>query len=226
MHQIIASQEDTANGGEQGLTGTEARTTAVSSGVTFLHRQNNASRVSPIGSSLALTSEKAPRVNRRKRRRVDDSEESEESAFETDARENVSTSRRTKRPRVERQAQRRRANSPRIEVPRRRQTTQPATSHPPSSRPPSAQPRGSREPEGRKHRVFWSDEEDRQLIRLVRKVGPHWARIEYTDAEEESPKLGSRNQISIKDRARQLKFNFLKFVITPRLYDLLASFGI
>lgn len=214
VHRIISSQETVPSPDDEDLAGTEARATVVSSGVAFLQRQSNASRVSPIRSSRPLADKETPRVNKRKRPRSVDSDESEESAFQTDTRQIASISRRAKKPRLERVSQNSTVSSPRRGPLARPQVNHPAASHPPSSRLSSVQPRGSREPE-RKLRIFWTKEEDRQLIRLVRKYGPHWARIEYMDAEEEAPKLKARNQISIKDRARQLKFNYLKFVLHP-----------
>ncbi|KAJ5820352.1 hypothetical protein N7474_005943 [Penicillium riverlandense] len=58
----------------------------------------------------------------------------------------------------------------------------------------------------------YSQEEDERLIFLIGKYGKHWSVIEKEDSfcpvDEGGPKLKGRNQVSLKDRARNLRAMF------------------
>lgn len=75
----------------------------------------------------------------------------------------------------------------------------------PSIRPSRPLPRGS-------NRNRWTIEECRQLQKLISELGPKWAMIKEVDGEEEVPKLSIRNQVNLKDKARQLVVDLLKYV--------------
>lgn len=62
----------------------------------------------------------------------------------------------------------------------------------------------------------YSQEEDERLIFLIGKYGKHWSVIEKEDSfcpvDEGGPKLKGRNQVSLKDRARNLRAMFDRYV--------------
>lgn len=65
-------------------------------------------------------------------------------------------------------------------------------------------------------RKFWSEEEDQRLINLAEKHGCSWAAIKRHDEiwpeEDGGPKLSDRNQVQLKDRARNIVMRLLKSV--------------
>ncbi|EFW18428.1 hypothetical protein D8B26_005211 [Coccidioides posadasii str. Silveira] len=169
---------------------------------TFLDRQKNAERISPIQPSPL--GDRGP-GRKTKRARSEESED-EESAFET-------TSRPSKRPRVVTEIRRRSPSRTAADRPQRAVSVASSSGR---RLPESLQSRESTPPledrptGGIVQRVRWTIEEDRQLIRLVGKYGSSWSRIKAADSNEENPKLENRNQVQLKDRGRQITFDYLR----------------
>ncbi|KMU84408.1 hypothetical protein CIHG_02193 [Coccidioides immitis H538.4] len=169
---------------------------------TFLDRQKNAERISPIQSSPL--GDRGPR--RKTKRARSEENEDEESAFET-------TSRPSKRPRVVTEIRRRSPSRTAADRPQRAVSVASSSGR---RLPESLQSREStptledRPTGGIVQRVRWTIEEDRQLIRLVGKYGSSWSRIKAADSNEENPKLENRNQVQLKDRGRQITFDYLR----------------
>ena len=61
-------------------------------------------------------------------------------------------------------------------------------------------------------RAYTEDEVDR-LLEMVALFGTAWARILEEDAiHEDGPLLQGRSQVQLKDKARNIKLDFLKYV--------------
>lgn len=63
-------------------------------------------------------------------------------------------------------------------------------------------------------RKAWTNEETKALIELIEEYGTSWAFLKERDKKQ---KLGSRDQGALKDKARNMKFDFLKSVF-PQHY--------
>ncbi|KAL4892895.1 hypothetical protein BDV59DRAFT_178891 [Aspergillus ambiguus] len=63
-------------------------------------------------------------------------------------------------------------------------------------------------------RKRWVDDEDNRLVRLIELFGAKWAKIERENSvlpeEEGERRIEGRNQVQLKDRARNLKTKFLR----------------
>ena len=59
------------------------------------------------------------------------------------------------------------------------------------------------------NRTKWSPSEDDKLIALIEEVGCSWARIKRLDADSGNI-LKLRDQVALKDKARNMKFDYLK----------------
>ena len=59
------------------------------------------------------------------------------------------------------------------------------------------------------NRTKWSPAEDDRLISLIEEVGCSWARIKKLDADSGNI-LELRDQVALKDKARNMKYDFLK----------------
>lgn len=68
-------------------------------------------------------------------------------------------------------------------------------------------------PLDRPQRKPWTPREERRLIKLIEKYSTSWAAIQKADAKHPSPMLQSRNQIDLKDKARNLAFKCYRFVL-------------
>jgi hypothetical protein len=68
-------------------------------------------------------------------------------------------------------------------------------------------------------RKWWTPEEDERLIFLAEEHGCSWATIKREDEvwpeEDGGPQLSDRNQVQLKDRARNIVMNYLKSVALP-----------
>jgi hypothetical protein len=58
-------------------------------------------------------------------------------------------------------------------------------------------------------RKKWSSLEEEHLISLIQEVGCSWARIKKLD-EEQRDILALRDQVALKDKARNMKYDYLK----------------
>ncbi|KPI36762.1 uncharacterized protein AB675_11795 [Cyphellophora attinorum] len=57
----------------------------------------------------------------------------------------------------------------------------------------------------------WTPAEEERLITLIGEVGPSYAKILKLDAQhDQGPELEERNQVQLKDKARNIKFAYLK----------------
>ncbi|CRG82833.1 Eukaryotic translation initiation factor 3 subunit A [Talaromyces islandicus] len=87
-------------------------------------------------------------------------------------------------------------------------STQPSASQQSASQTsPTRLPNGARIPQVRRR---WSTAEDKRLVELVGKYGTSWAAVKHQDEASTLPQLGDRNQVQIKDRARNLVMMWLK----------------
>ncbi|KAL8721185.1 MAG: hypothetical protein Q9225_002071 [Loekoesia sp. 1 TL-2023] len=60
-------------------------------------------------------------------------------------------------------------------------------------------------------RTPWSPEETDRLLELIDQHGLSWTRLKSMDkVHENGPLLGTRDQVALKDKARNIKFDFLK----------------
>ncbi|OJD17515.1 hypothetical protein AJ78_02384 [Emergomyces pasteurianus Ep9510] len=59
-------------------------------------------------------------------------------------------------------------------------------------------------------RIPWSVDECNQLKKLIIRYGPKWAKIKQVDDGLEVPKLSIRDQVNLKDKARQMAVDFYK----------------
>ena len=100
-------------------------------------------------------------------------------------------------------------NAPRASAPRE---TRPESSKSPASgerEPPTSSAATMRQPQ---RRAFWAKEDERTLRELVAVHGSFWAHMEEK-AREEELFLVSRTQQQIRDKARNMKVDYLKYVL-------------
>ena len=67
----------------------------------------------------------------------------------------------------------------------------------------------AKKPQSRK---AWTDKETEALIDLISEHGTSWALLKTIDEKNGGKKLASRDQIALKDKARNMKLDFLKYV--------------
>ena len=67
-------------------------------------------------------------------------------------------------------------------------------------------------------RKAWTDEETERLIRLIEKYGTSWKLLKERDKPQKV--LIHRDQVALKDKARNIKLDFLKYVILIRYLTL------
>lgn len=70
--------------------------------------------------------------------------------------------------------------------------------------------RNSSQIKGPQKRVAWTNEETEALINLIEEHGISWAFLKQQDGLD---KLERRDQVALKDKARNMKFDFLKSVL-------------
>ena len=66
-------------------------------------------------------------------------------------------------------------------------------------------------------RKAWSARETEKLLDLIQDLGPKWARIKEKDGEGEGV-LDSRDQVALKDKSRNMKLDYLKYVFRSVFY--------
>ncbi|KLJ12446.1 hypothetical protein EMPG_12523 [Blastomyces silverae] len=59
-------------------------------------------------------------------------------------------------------------------------------------------------------RIPWSVDECNQLKNMIVRHGPKWSKIKQVDDSLEHPKLSIRNQVNLKDKARQMAVDYYK----------------
>ncbi|EHA23555.1 hypothetical protein ASPNIDRAFT_207437, partial [Aspergillus niger ATCC 1015] len=189
----------------------------------FIDRQENAVRVSPVSqTSGPRSAERRPRGRPPKRRRETESVSESEEEYDTDDREVATERRRAQKPVQARQSKRARVDSGREEAEgeaqgRRRSGSQEAAGSPvrAQARSPQRDDRRAMPPPGPKRRTRgWTEAEDARLIRLIEEHGVSWTKIEDENAiqpeKEGESRFENRNQVQIKDRARNLRIKFLR----------------
>ncbi|PYI02530.1 Myb-like DNA-binding protein [Aspergillus sclerotiicarbonarius CBS 121057] len=196
----------------------------------FIDRQENAVRVSPVSQASDTRSvERRPRGRPPKRRR-EASSSSDSDEFEADDREVDTERRRANKPVQTRRSKRARVDSGREETrdgaeDQRRQGSQGAAQSPARTQAGSPQRDNNRETaspapkrktgsgRGRQSRG-WSEAEDARLVRLIEEHGVSWAKIENENLvqpeREGEARITDRNQVQLKDRARNLKIKFYR----------------
>ncbi|KAH8426497.1 uncharacterized protein LDX57_004232 [Aspergillus melleus] len=177
----------------------------------FIDHQENAHRVSPI--SHGVSSRSAQRSsNKRRRDESDDLEENEESGndFSTDARAlDISRKRAEKPAQPTSKRQRTTTNEePQAapEVPGESRATRRGSATIPY--------RSSQLTSTNQSHVRWQPAEDERLLRLIKENECKWALIEQeNEAQPEKPgekRIEGRNQVQLKDRARNLKIKYYR----------------
>ncbi|QKX63856.1 uncharacterized protein TRUGW13939_11027 [Talaromyces rugulosus] len=210
-------------------------------GRSFIDRQSNASRVSPIDSQRV---DHGSTSKARKRTLLETNESEDE--YEEDNRNIDIQNKRAQKPAQPAKRQRREAEIENTETPpqRHRQAVWHPVDEPPSAQPPTVPspvrpppppaaaasppaystqpsasqqsasqasptrlPYGARLPQVRRR---WSTAEDNRLVELVGRHGTSWAVVKHQDEASSRPQLGDRNQVQLKDRARNLVMMWLK----------------
>ncbi|KAL8706902.1 MAG: hypothetical protein Q9201_000062 [Fulgogasparrea decipioides] len=60
-------------------------------------------------------------------------------------------------------------------------------------------------------RTFWSADETERLLELIQGVGTSWSLLQKFDEKHpDGPRLGSRDQVALKDKANNMKMDYLK----------------
>jgi hypothetical protein len=60
----------------------------------------------------------------------------------------------------------------------------------------------------------WTEEENDRLIYLIENYGVSWAALKRKDdVMDDGPKLEDRDQVQLKDRARNIKIEYIRFVL-------------
>jgi hypothetical protein len=205
-----------------------AKSTA--NGPSFIDRQDNAVRVSPISENSVVP--KSAHLGKRKRVDIRAEEEDEdEDVFTQDQRQLNFELKRADKPQPVQK--RRRLESMNMEDeepqqgepaagPTQRATnghrTVSTTAPAPAPGLPAGRPLATRpsypsitKPQSRRR---WTQEENDRLIHLVGTLGVHWATIKRTDElwdpEDGGPKLEGRDQVQLKDRARNIVLEYYR----------------
>ncbi|EEH41917.1 hypothetical protein PAAG_03838 [Paracoccidioides lutzii Pb01] len=209
----------------------------------FIDRQDDAHRLSPIGSS-PLSSSKSQVNGRSRKRQASEVEQNDDHVEEEDAssdeegfeednrnipveRKRASTAklqspkrRRTENeqrdPSEERSTEQRASATPQKPSERRRNNRAKSRLFEAGNEGEDGQPSGDatqmarriRKPGG--GRIPWSVDECNQLKKLIIGFGPKWSKIKHYDDSLEEPKLGLRDQVNLKDKARQMSVDFYK----------------
>ena len=66
-------------------------------------------------------------------------------------------------------------------------------------------------------RLRWTDDEVTRLVELIERHGVSWSTLLELDRQDENPKLQDRDQVALKDKARNIKMDFLKYVFPTAL---------
>ncbi|PLB52448.1 hypothetical protein P170DRAFT_507242 [Aspergillus steynii IBT 23096] len=180
----------------------------------FIDHQENAHRVSPIshGANANDTQRTLPvprPLNKRRREESNDQDEDEESEgeFDRDARTVDVSRKRAAKPAQRTNKRQRIANEDEEQAgsssaPQNQETRGPSPTIPYRLSQPSTH----------QSHVRWTPAEDERLIRLIKEYECKWSRIEQeNEAQPEKPgekRIEARNQIQLKDRARNLRIKY------------------
>ena len=66
----------------------------------------------------------------------------------------------------------------------------------------------------------WSEQETEALIDFIERLGTSWAKIKEEDEQDndDGGLLASRDQVALKDKARNMKFDYLKYVTAIKTF--------
>ncbi|KAL4924575.1 uncharacterized protein BDV17DRAFT_209437 [Aspergillus undulatus] len=187
----------------------------------FIDRQQHAARISPISNSdsQGAVGRVEERVSRKRARQSTESiSDGGSDIFDCDSRSVDVGSRRAKKP-AETQS---RSKRPRLEGLESRRDSNAVTQNnviQDNVDPESPHPRRSRSsvlspvPTTTKYKStskrLWTEAEDNRLIHLMREHGPSWSRLESQNLarapQEGEVRLEGRDQVALKDRARNMK---------------------
>ncbi|KAL4873607.1 hypothetical protein BDV12DRAFT_160347 [Aspergillus spectabilis] len=191
----------------------------------FIDHQPNAGRVSPIRdvdsqSAVARVEERASR--KRARSTVETESDTDSRYFDYDNHSVDIRRRRAEKP------QRPISKRPRVEVPQTQEDTNvDANDEDDVEKLPRTAPRrrhrGSISPQSSNRKPSstgrrpWTEPEDERLLYLMGKYGPKWAKIEKENISHTvlpgQVRLEGRDQIAYKDRARNLKIKYYRYVL-------------
>ncbi|GKZ38922.1 hypothetical protein AbraIFM66950_011496 [Aspergillus brasiliensis] len=188
----------------------------------FIDRQENAVRVSPVSqTSGPRSAERRSRGRPPKRRRETETVSESEEEYDTDDREVATERRRAEKPVQTRQSKRARVDGSREGAgdeaqSRHRSGSQEAAGSPArtQTRSPQRTNRRVASPVPKRRTRGWTEAEDARLIRLIEEHGTSWTKIEDENSiqpeKEGEARFEDRNQVQIKDRARNLKIKFYR----------------
>ncbi|KAL3464369.1 hypothetical protein BJX64DRAFT_254844 [Aspergillus heterothallicus] len=202
----------------------------------FIDRQENAERVSPIsqrGSQNAVDRVEE-RVSRKRGRSPSQADSSTDDDFDADDREVDLERRRAAKP--QRTSKRRR-----VEEDEEDEETQETTDLSTDANRVDDEVDSPRRPDARARpahirtlprkslgaRVFWTEAEDNRLMRLMREHGTSWTVIarqnEAQPVQEGEARIEGRDQVKLKDRARNLKVKFYREGLpVPKYFELVT----
>lgn len=68
----------------------------------------------------------------------------------------------------------------------------------------------ARNPKAPRARISWSTEETERLLDLIQDAGTSWSLLLKLDEAQPDPKLQERDQVALKDKANNMKMDYLK----------------
>lgn len=180
----------------------------------FVDRQEHARRVSPISLSDPRSAERGkerppqPQPSRKRQRATDDEDDDEFSRYE---RAIDPSAKRAQKPDQSRHIKRRRVD----DAPRRERISPPPSTAPAATTTTITSAATAAAADS-KVRVRWSSEEDKRLMRLIRECGTSWSDLVRQNhaepVQEGEVRIEDRDQVQFKDRARNLKIIYYRWV--------------
>ncbi|KAL2813130.1 hypothetical protein BJX63DRAFT_231681 [Aspergillus granulosus] len=194
----------------------------------FIDRQVNAERVSPISQrdSQSAIRRVEERVSRKRARSLAETDTSTDDDFDLDVREVDLERRRAVKP--QQGSKRRRVEEQEEETQETTNTNANANANDNTTHDDAYEVESPLRPDARVRpahtrslprkslgaRVFWTEAEDNRLMRLMREHGTSWAVIvrqnEAQPVQEGEARIEGRDQVKLKDRARNLKVKFYR----------------
>ncbi|KAE8150483.1 hypothetical protein BDV25DRAFT_154308 [Aspergillus avenaceus] len=227
---LAKSSEEILNAIQRGHASKSDKAPGKTARVAFIDRQEDASRVSPISQEQdPQSAERRRRYRQSKKRRRRNSEEqsSDEDPFQSDARPVDVARRRAAKPDQPLGKRQRRENAEdepaaQLQDGLQEEARGGAVPEAEATRDTASVPVSSSATHNvtsTKSTVRWTPSEDRRLIRLIEEVGlggkgSNWCKIERQNEAQAmrdgETRIEGRNQVQLKDRARNLKIGFLR----------------
>lgn len=188
----------------------------------FVDRQEHARRVSPISLSDPRSAERSkerppqPQPSRKRQRATEDEDDDDDDDDEFSRYERAidPSVKRAQKPDQSRHIKRRRVD----DAPRRERTSPPPSTAPAAT---TTTATATATTTDSKVRVRWSSEEDKRLMRLIRECGTSWSDLVRQNhaepVQEGEVRIEDRDQVQYKDRARNLKIIYYRYVPIPVL---------